>query len=158
MADWLPYMVETYFGPSVCYVFTPAITNESLEGLRWNCSIILSTSKWTAELFFWVCLIQDGWLTAIYGRKLFWAITQYWIEILTSNFVWWYLKIKSYEFLSRSSNSRWLTDRHIWLKPILGHNLVLDWDIDFKFCAHSRSRVKEMISGHIEKKLVGMIS
>jgi len=75
-----------------------------------------------------------GRLTAIYGRNLFLAITLYWIEILTSNFVHWYLKIKPYNFWSSSSNSRWPTDRHIWSKPILGHNSVLDWDIDFKFC------------------------
>jgi len=114
--------------------FSPAITNEPLEGLGWNFSIILSTSKWTAELFFQGRPIQDGRLTAIYGQNLFWAITRYWIEILTSNFVCWYLKIKTYDFLTRSSNSRWPTDRHIWSKPVLGHNSVLDWDIDFKFC------------------------
>jgi len=44
------------------------------------------------------CPIQDGRLTAIYGRNRFWAIIQYWIEILTSNFVCWYLKFKTYHF------------------------------------------------------------
>jgi len=73
--------------------------------------------------------IQDGQPTAIYGRNLFLAITLYWIEILTSNFVCWHFKIKSYNFLS---DSRWPTDDHIWSKPILRHNSVLDWDIDFK--------------------------
>jgi len=72
--------------PSVRNVFSPAITNEPLEGLSWNCGIILSTSKWTAELFF-----------------------------------------------LRLSDSRWPTDCHIWSKPILGHNSVLDWDIASKF-------------------------
>jgi len=119
---------------SVCNVFSPAITNEPLERLSWNYSVVLSTSKWTAELFFRGRLIQDGRLTAKYGRNLPWAITQYWIEILTSNFVCLHLKIKTYEFWSRSSESRWPTDRHIWSKPIFGHNWVLDWDIDFKFC------------------------
>jgi len=76
---------------------------------------------------------QDGRQAAIYGQNLFWAITRYWNEILTSNFVCWHLKIKTYDFfLSRSSDSRWPTDCHIWSKPILGHNLVLDWDIDFR--------------------------
>jgi len=65
---------------------SPAITNEPLDGSSSNCSIILSTSKWKAELFF-----------------------------------------------SRSSDSRWPTDRHIWSKPILSHTSVLDWDIDSKF-------------------------
>jgi len=120
------------FCPSVTF-FSPAITNEPLERLSWNCSIILSTSKWTAELFFRLHLIQYGWLTTIYGWNLFWAITRYWIEILTSNFVHWHLKIKFYDFLSMSSNSRWPTDDNIWSKPLLGHNSVLDWDIDFKF-------------------------
>jgi len=73
-------------------------------------------------------------MTAIYGQNLFWAIIRNWIKILTSNFVSWYLKIKTYDILSRSSNSRWPTDRHIWSKPILVHNSLLDWDIDFKFC------------------------
>jgi len=119
--------------PSVTF-FSPAITNEPLEGLSWNCSIILSTSKWKAELFFQGRPIQDGRLMTIYGRNLFWAITRYWIEILTSNFVCWNLKIKYYDFLSRSSNSRWPTDCHIWSKPTLSHNSVLEWDIDFKVC------------------------
>jgi len=79
-------------------------------------------------------LIQDGRQTAIYGQNLFWAITRYLNEILTSNFVCWNLKIKTYNFLSRSSDSRWPMDCHIWSKPVLGHNSVLEWDIDFKFC------------------------
>jgi len=82
----------------------------------------------------WKQVIQDGRLTTIYGRNLFWTITRYWIEILTSNFVCWHFKIKTYDFLSRLSNSRWPTDHHIWSKAILGHNSVLDWDIHFKFC------------------------
>jgi len=41
--------------------------------------------------------------------------------------------MKSWVVFSRSSDSRWPTDRHIWLKPILGHNSLLDWDIDSKF-------------------------
>jgi len=45
--------------------------------------------------FYQVSQIQDGRLTAIYGRNLFWAITQYWIEILTSKLVHWYLKMNS---------------------------------------------------------------
>jgi len=88
-----------------------AITNERLEGLSWNCSIILSTYKWKAE--FQGHPIQDGRLTTMYGRNLLWAITRYWIEIFTSYFMCWYLKTKFYDFLLRSSNSRWLTDRHI---------------------------------------------
>jgi len=119
------------FGQNLLWAIT-VYWIEPLEELNWNCSIILSTSKWTAELLFRGRLIQDGRLTAIYGRNLFWAITRYWIEILTSNFVCWYRKIKTYDFLSRSSDSRWPTDRHIWSKPILGHKSVLDWDIDFK--------------------------
>jgi len=88
------------------------------------------TSKRTAELTFCqMRLIKDGQLTAIYGQNLFWAITRYWIEILTSKVVRWYLKMNSWVDLSRSSDSRWPTDRDIWSKPILGHNLVLDWDI-----------------------------
>jgi len=64
----------------------PSISNEPLDGLSWNCSIIFSTSKWKAELFF-----------------------------------------------SRSFDLRLPTDRHICLKPIFGHNSVLDWDIDLRF-------------------------
>jgi len=120
---------------SVRDVFSAAITIEPLDGISWNCSIILNTSKWKAELFFRGRRIQDGRLTTIYGRNLLWAITRYWIEILTSNFVRWYLKLKSYDVLSRSFNSRWPTDHHIWSKPILGHNSVLHWDIDFKISA-----------------------
>jgi len=45
--------------------------------------------------FGWGHLIQDGRLTAIYGQNLFWAITWYWIEILTSKLVCWYLKMNS---------------------------------------------------------------
>jgi len=136
----LPNGLEAYMFlscPSVCLSvrLSAAITNELPKGLTWNCSIMLSTSKWTAELFFQGRPIQDGRLTAIYGRNVFWAITPYWIEILTSNFVCRYLKLKAYDFLSRSSDSRWPTDRHIWSKPILGHNSVLDWDIDFKIGA-----------------------
>jgi len=102
------------------------------------------------------CSIQDGRLTAIYDWNLFWALARYWIEILTLSFVWWHLKRKTYAFLSKSYNSRWATDRHIWLKPILGHNSVLDWDMNMtKYLrsqqqfhnAHSRSRVKD--EGHI---------
>jgi len=59
--------------PSV--TFLPAsITDEPLDGISWNYSIILSTSKWNAELFFRGRPIQDGRLTAIYGRNLSWAI------------------------------------------------------------------------------------
>jgi len=38
----------------------------------------------------WVAFLrlsEDGRLTAIYGWNLFWAVSRYWIEILTSNFV-----------------------------------------------------------------------
>jgi len=51
------------------------------------------------------CLIQDGQLTAIYSHNLFWAITRYWIEILTLNFVCWHFKIKTYDFLSRFTSN-----------------------------------------------------
>jgi len=97
------------------------------------------------------CPIQDGRLTAIYDWNLFWVLARYWIEILTLNFVSWYLKRKTYAFLSKLYNSRWATDCHIWSKPILGHNSVLDWDMNMtKYLrsqqqfhnAHSRSRVK----------------
>jgi len=113
----------------------PILGHDSV--LDWNidfkiCVLVPQNKK--PMTFCWGCLIQDGG-PHIYFQNLFWAITWYWIEILTSNFVCWYLKIKTYEFLSRSSNSRWLTDRHIWSEPNLGHNLVLDWDIDFKFSA-----------------------
>jgi len=42
--------------------------------------------------------------------------------------------MNSWVVCRRSFDSRWLTGRHIWSKPILGRNSVLDWDIDFKFC------------------------
>jgi len=66
-------------------------------------------------------LIQDGRQTAIYGRNLFWAITWYLNVILTSNFVCWHLKIKTYNFFCQGHPIK-----DIWSKPILGHNLVLD--------------------------------
>jgi len=82
------------------------------------------------------CPIQDGRLTAKYGLNIFWAITRYWIEILTSKSVRWYLKMNIWvDVLSGSSDSRWLNNFYIWSKPILGHNSVLNWDIDFKISA-----------------------
>jgi len=30
---------------------SPVVSNEPLDGLSWNCSIILSISKWKADLF-----------------------------------------------------------------------------------------------------------
>jgi len=41
--------------------------------------------------------------------------------------------MNSWVVFSRSFDSRWPTDHHIWSKPISGHNSLLDWDIDFRF-------------------------
>jgi len=81
---------------------SPVITNEPLKGLSWNCNILLSTPKWTAELFTQGCPIQDGRLTAIYGRNIFSAIAQCWIEILTLNLVRSkFLRFRDYRYFSK---------------------------------------------------------
>jgi len=80
-----------------------------------------SDSRWPTDRHIW--------------SKPILAITWYWIEILTSNFVRWYPKTKPYDILLKLFDSRWPSDRHIWSKPIFGHNSVLDGDTDFKFCA-----------------------
>ena len=72
--------------PSVSDVFSPAITTEPLTRMIWNYSIILSTSKWKAELFFLGRVIQDGCLSATFIRNLYGSITLYWNKILISIF------------------------------------------------------------------------
>ena len=55
------------------------------------------------------------------GKWMKTALTLYWNEILTSNIFWWIPE---------------LTTKHLKLLEIIenGHNFVLDWDIEPKFC------------------------
>ena len=77
--------VNTSVRPSVTF-FSPAITKEPLARLIWNWGTLLRTSKWRAELFFRGREIQDGWLSTTFLWNLYWSITLYWTEILTSIF------------------------------------------------------------------------
>jgi len=86
------------------------------------------------------CLIQDGRLTAIYGRNLFLAITRYWIEILTSNFVCWHFKIKSYDFCQ----GRLIQDG--WQTAIYGQSLFLAIT---RYCIEMLARICRQTGGGI---------
>ena len=73
--------------------FSARITIKQMAGLTWNCRNILSTSKKRAELFFPGCGIQDSRLSSMFIWNIYWSITLYWIEILTSIFFVWFQKL-----------------------------------------------------------------
>ena len=138
----LPNRLEAYMFPScpsvcpsVCRyvrdIFYPAITNEPFDAATWNCRNIFSISKWKAELFFRSRGSQDGRLSAMFIRNLYWFITLYWIEILTLIFLGFPILPQNIRICQKLLKAV----QNGWKWPELaknGHNIVLDWDNVFK--------------------------
>ena len=75
---------------------------------------------------FWVCEIQDGRLSTMFIRNLYWSISLYWVEILTSIFFCFFPEVtpKKVRILAIAENGRKLpnTAENCIKRPEIGKN------------------------------------